>query len=100
MKFDGSMIDHLQELSRIELTPEEREKLARQLGDIVAYVEQLQDVDTTGVEPTSAVVHEGYPELRADDVRPGLDRETILGAAPDRANHFFRVPKVVDREQP
>ena len=83
MKFDKEMIQHLQALARIELSPEEEEKLGEQLARIVTHCEQLQEVDTEGVEPTSAVVHEEEAGLRADEVGPSLDRKAVLAEAPD-----------------
>lgn len=97
MKIDKEMIEHLEELARIDLTPEEEKRLAEQLGRIVEYVEQLQKVDTDGVAPTSLVVREDRPKLRADEPRKGLDRNVVLAQAPDSENGFFRVPKVIER---
>jgi aspartyl-tRNA(Asn)/glutamyl-tRNA(Gln) amidotransferase subunit C len=97
MKIDLKMIRRLEELARIELTQEEREELSEQLDRIVEYVEQLQEADTTGIEPTSAVVHQRRAELRPDKVIKGLDRDAILGQAPDSEGGYFRVPKIIER---
>jgi aspartyl-tRNA(Asn)/glutamyl-tRNA(Gln) amidotransferase subunit C len=97
MKIDLKMIAHLEALARIELTPEERTQLTEQLDRIVGFCEQLQEIDTENIEPTSAVVHESRLDLRADKVEPGLKRDVILGEAPDAENGFFRVPKIIER---
>jgi aspartyl-tRNA(Asn)/glutamyl-tRNA(Gln) amidotransferase subunit C len=97
MKIDKKMIAGLERLARIDLDDDAEERLAKQLERIIGYVEQLQEVDTEGVAPTSAVVHEDRPKLRRDEVRPGLDRDVILRQAPDAAKGFFRVPKIVER---
>ena len=97
MKIDKKMIRHLETLARIDLTDEERTRLSEQLDSIVGYVEQLQEVDTGDIAPTSAVVHQKRSALRPDELRPGLDREVILAQAPDAKGDFFRVPKVVER---
>ena len=97
MKFDQQSIAHLEKLARIELTADERKRLTSQLSAIVEYVEKLQEVDTKDVAPTTAVVHEEGRHLRADEVRPGLDRDVVLDNAPDAAGGFFRVPRIVER---
>jgi len=97
MKIDLKMIAHLEALAKIELTPDERTQLSEQLDRIVEFCEQLQEVDTENIEPTSAVVHQSRPDLRADEVEPGLQRDVILGEAPDAEDGFFRVPKIIER---
>jgi aspartyl-tRNA(Asn)/glutamyl-tRNA(Gln) amidotransferase subunit C len=97
MKIDLKTIAHLEELARIALTPEEREVLSGQLDRIVEYCEQLQALDTDDVTPTSAVVHESESALREDKVEPGLDRDVVLGEAPDARDGYFRVPKIIER---
>ena len=97
MKIDLEMIAHLEQLARIELTPDERQLLAEQLDHIVEYCEQLQQIDTERTEPTSAVVHQSHTDLRLDKVEPGLDRDVILGQAPDAKDGYFRVPKIIER---
>ena len=97
MKITQEMIEHLEDLARIELSAEERKLLAEQLGRIVEYCEQVQALDTDNVEPTSAVVYERESKLRADVVKPGLDRDVVLKQAPDAKDGFFRVPKIIER---
>jgi aspartyl-tRNA(Asn)/glutamyl-tRNA(Gln) amidotransferase subunit C len=97
MNIDMNMIAHLEKLARIELTPEERERLVDQLDRIVGYVEQLQEVDTEGISPTSAVTHEMQTQLRDDEPVRGLDRDVILGQAPDPKDGYFRVPRIIER---
>jgi len=84
------------ELASLELTETEVETFTRQLGDILAYARQLQEIDTTGVPPTSHVL--GATSLdRADDPRPSLPRDEILKSAPDPSMDagLFRVPRVI-----
>lgn len=97
MKIDVKVIAHLEKLARIELTAEEREQLTGQLDRIVRYVEQLQEVDTRDVSPTSAVVHQPRTQLRADEQVPGLDRAEVLDRAPDAKDGYFRVPRIIER---
>ena len=83
-------------LANLELEPSEVELFARQLGDILAYAGEVQQIDTTGVPPTASVLT-GPAADRADELRPSLDRDEALAAAPDAALDagFFRVPRVI-----
>lgn len=81
-------------LARLELAPDEQALFARQLDDILAYARHVQDVDTTGVPPTShALVTE--IRLRDDDVRPSLPRDEAQAAAPAVSHGLFKVPRVL-----
>ncbi len=83
-------------LANLELDAAELDLFARQLGDILAYAEVVQHIDTTGVPPTASVVARHAAD-RADEVTPSLDRDEILAAAPDAALDagFFKVPRVI-----
>jgi aspartyl-tRNA(Asn)/glutamyl-tRNA(Gln) amidotransferase subunit C len=83
-------------LANLALTDEELALFARQLSDILAYAEQVQQVDTTGISPTAALAPRSASD-RDDDVRASLDRATVLEQAPDAATEpgFFRVPRVI-----
>ena len=94
--FSPADVARIAELARLDLTSEELDLFARQLGGILAYAEQLQDVDVSGVAPTS------HPlaltaALREDEVRPSLPREDALRAAPeaDIKAGLFKVPRVL-----
>ena len=94
--FTPDDVERIAELARLSLTDEERSLFARQLADILAYAEQVQEVDTRGIAPTSHAF--ASPEsLREDQERPGLNREDALAAAPDadRAAGLFKVPRVI-----
>jgi len=97
MKFDRNTVIHVEKLARIDLTETERERLTEQLKRVVEYVEQLQAVDTEGVEPMSGVFHAAPATLRPDRVGPCLDRDTVIKMAPDAKNGLFRVPKIIER---
>jgi aspartyl-tRNA(Asn)/glutamyl-tRNA(Gln) amidotransferase subunit C len=83
-------------LANLELDPSEIDLFARQLGDILNYAEQVQQVDTTGVPPTASVLTRLAGD-RPDQVRPSLDRDEALANAPDAALDagFFKVPRVI-----
>ena len=82
-------------LANLELDAAEIELFARQLGDILAYADTVQGLDTSGVPPTGAIA--GGAVERLDQVRPSLDRDEALGNAPDSAPEagLFRVPRVL-----
>lgn len=83
-------------LARLSLTPDEQRLFARQLAEILAYVEQVQAVDTTGVPPMSHP-HVAGTGGRDDAVSRSLDRDAVLSAAPDadREAGVFKVPRVL-----
>jgi aspartyl-tRNA(Asn)/glutamyl-tRNA(Gln) amidotransferase subunit C len=83
-------------LANLELDAVEIDLFARQLGDILAYADEVQQIDTTGVPPTATVVTRQAVD-RDDEVRPSLDREEALANAPDAAIDagLFRVPRVI-----
>ena len=81
-------------LARLELSTEEIQSLSHQLTDILHYVEQLETVDTDGVEPLSHV-HDVVNNLRKDEVKTSLPREQVFRNAPDSDGTYFKVPKVI-----
>jgi aspartyl-tRNA(Asn)/glutamyl-tRNA(Gln) amidotransferase subunit C len=85
---------HVADLARLSLVPEEIEVVTRQLNDILAYVEKLQELDTEGVEPLAHVIPV-FNVLREDAVREGLDRESALSNAPAREEGAFVVPRII-----
>jgi aspartyl-tRNA(Asn)/glutamyl-tRNA(Gln) amidotransferase subunit C len=94
-KPDDLKLDHVAALARIALTPEEKARFATQLGDVLAYVAQLNEVDVSGVEPTA----HAFPVVNvwADDVpEAGLSVEEALRNAPEKRDNMFVVPRVVD----
>jgi aspartyl-tRNA(Asn)/glutamyl-tRNA(Gln) amidotransferase subunit C len=94
--FTRDQIADIAALANLELDAAETDLFARQLGDILAYAEVVQQIDTTGVPPTASVVARQAAD-RPDEVRPSLEREEALGGAPDPALDagFFRVPRVI-----
>jgi aspartyl-tRNA(Asn)/glutamyl-tRNA(Gln) amidotransferase subunit C len=83
-------------LAHLELDASEIDLFTRQLGDILAYAEVVQQIDTAGVPPTAAIASQEAAD-RADEVHGSLDRDDVLGGAPDAAPDagFFRVPRVM-----
>jgi aspartyl-tRNA(Asn)/glutamyl-tRNA(Gln) amidotransferase subunit C len=91
------------ELAHLGLSPEEVEKFQGQLDGILTYIEKLNQLDVSQVEPMSQVVfapatgEDRHPELREDVLRSCDVSVPILAQAPDAEAPFFRVPKVIDR---
>ena len=88
-------IDHLSRLARLALTEDEKARYGNQLDNILHYVEKLNKLDTTGVEPTSHVISISNV-VREDTIRPSLNREDALMNAPDKTDAFYRVPKIIE----
>lgn len=100
-KINRDVIAHLEKLARIHLAPDEVDAITSQLDRIVAMVESLSAVDVSGVEPTLGMSHGNASDSgheRADEITPGLDRAVVLAQAPDATKEFFRVPRVIGRD--
>ncbi len=82
-------------LARLQLSDADLEQMTRQLSSIVEYVNQLQQVNTDGVEPLAHVA-ELSNVFRADESRPSLPPDEALANAPERQGAFYRVPAVLD----
>ena len=95
MALDKAAVAHVAALARIRLREEELEPLAAELSHILTWVEQLNEIDTTGVTPMASVAATRLP-MREDEVTDGACREEILGNAPRTARGFFVVPKVIE----
>jgi aspartyl-tRNA(Asn)/glutamyl-tRNA(Gln) amidotransferase subunit C len=95
MALDKSTVAHIAALARIRLAEAELEPLADELSHILDWVEQLNEVDTTGVPPMASAAAATLP-MRDDTVTDGGCRDAILGNAPRIARGFFTVPKVVE----
>src|SRR5438477_6071708 len=88
-------VKYVAHLARIALTPEEAQKMAAQVGQVLNYIEKLKEVDVSGVEPTA----HAFPLInvtRPDEVRPSMSNEDALRNAPAQANGLFIVPKIVE----
>jgi aspartyl-tRNA(Asn)/glutamyl-tRNA(Gln) amidotransferase subunit C len=91
---------YVAELAHLELTEEEVRKFLPQLDSILVYVEKLNQLDTTRVEPMAQVTLAGpeNPSLRPDQPHPTFDPQTALANAPEQAAGCFKVPRVIERE--
>jgi aspartyl-tRNA(Asn)/glutamyl-tRNA(Gln) amidotransferase subunit C len=94
MRITKEQIAHVAHLARLELTAAEVERFAAQIGEILDYVDQLKQVETSGVAPTAHATAAANA-FREDEERPHLPREAALANAPEKDAEHFVVPKVV-----
>ncbi|HET9844411.1 MAG TPA: Asp-tRNA(Asn)/Glu-tRNA(Gln) amidotransferase subunit GatC [Nitrospira sp.] len=95
MKITLEDVEKVAKLARLEVTPAEKEAFAKQLSQILTHVEKLREYDTTGVEPTAAVLGQ-VNAFRDDIVRSSLPVEKALANAPEREGDGFAVPKIIE----
>ena len=96
MKVTEKEVVHVADLANLELTKQERTRLAKDLNSILEYIDRLNELDTSHVPPMAQAVTEGNV-MRADELRESLSREAALKNAPDAQSGFFRVPKVIEK---
>lgn len=95
MEITREQVEHVAKLARLAVSEEEKVLFGRQLSSILTYVETLNRVDTSQVEPTSHVLPM-QNVLREDEVKASLPRDAALANAPDSDNGCFRVPKIIE----
>lgn len=88
-------VEHIAALARLDLSAEEIERYRRQLSAILEYAARLQELDTSGIAPTSSVLPP-RSVLRPDEPRPGLSLEEVLQNAPRVEDKQFRVPPAIE----
>ena len=100
-------VSYVAELAHLELTPEERARMLKDLNSILGYIDRLNELDTSSVEPMAQVASRdgerkeetggfGYA-MREDEQRPCLPRGEAMKNAPASDGTFFKVPKVIER---
>lgn len=90
-------VEHVARLARLELSEAEKEEFTWQLNEILAFVEKLNRLDTTTIQPT-AHANPITNVFRPDQVKPSLVPELALANAPDAEDDFFKVPKILEDE--
>ncbi len=94
MKVDIGDVEHVAHLARLDLSKDETKLFTVQLNAILDYIEKLNELDTSEVEPTFHVVsHQNV--MREDEVKESFTHEVSLANAPDKAQGCFRVPKII-----
>ena len=94
---DKEQVHKVAHLARLQLTPEEEEQFTVQLGDILQYFEQLNELETENVKPTTRAINLSNV-TRTDELEPFPNREDILKCAPESDGEFFKVPKILNEE--
>jgi aspartyl-tRNA(Asn)/glutamyl-tRNA(Gln) amidotransferase subunit C len=92
MKMD---IERVAKLARIELSEQEKETFGNQFDQILTYMEQLNLLDTKGIEPTSHAIPV-CNAFREDEVRPSYPKEEVLGIGPGEEEGHFKVPRIIE----
>ncbi len=95
MSLTKAEVEHVARLARLELSEDEKEEFTGQLNDILAFVEKLNTLDTSNIEPTAHALPVANV-FRPDEVVPSLAPELALANAPDRIGDFFKVPKTLE----
>lgn len=105
MKITDQDVVYVADLANLELTSQERERMVRDLNSILGYIDRLNELDTTNVEPMTQAMAKyaasgeraAAGALRDDELRPCLAHEDALKNAPDTDGSFFKVPKVIEK---
>lgn len=95
MKLTVEEIEHVANLARLDLTPEEKEKMIIDLAEIIDFADKLSEVDTEGIEPTAHILDMNNV-FRKDEVRPSFDVEDIIRNAPESSENCIKVPKIME----
>ena len=96
MAIDRAQVRHVARLARLALSPEEEERFAAQLQHVLEYIERLNAVDVSGVEPLSFAGDAQALPLREDEPHACLPRETVLAQAPQQDGESFVVPRIIE----
>ncbi len=108
MKVTENDVTYVADLANLELTDSERQRMAKDLNSILDYIDMLNELDTSNVEPFAEVASKfagnqssgserfAYA-MRADKVLPGLPHEAAMQNAPDTDGTYFKVPKVIEK---
>jgi aspartyl-tRNA(Asn)/glutamyl-tRNA(Gln) amidotransferase subunit C len=96
MIVNDELVEKLAHLARLEIKPGEKDGLKSDLQKMIAFIEKLNEIDTSGVEPLLFMTDE-VNVLREDEVVPSISREEALLNAPVKDEQFFKVPKVIKK---
>jgi aspartyl-tRNA(Asn)/glutamyl-tRNA(Gln) amidotransferase subunit C len=92
-----SEVEHVARLASLSLTEEEKKLFCQQLGEILDFARELNKIDTDGVEPTFHSIRLTNI-FREDEAHMSMDRELALSNAPQREEHYFKIPKIIGEE--
>lgn len=89
-------VEHIAKLAKLKFTDAEVLKLQGELNNVLGYIDKLNELNLTGVEPLENV-NESENIFREDEVKPGLTKDEALKNAPSKSENYFKVPKVLDK---
>lgn len=95
MKIEKEQVDYVANLARLSFTDEEKEEMAKDMGNIINFIDQIKEIDTNDVIPTINV----FPinnVFREDKIIPSMNRDELLSNAPNKADGCFSVPIIVE----
>lgn len=94
MEVTDKLVDNLAHLSRLEFNAQDKQEIKKDLQKMIAFVDKLNELDTTNIKP---LLHmsDNVNMLRNDEVKGSVSREEALRNAPEKTNHYFKVPKVI-----
>ncbi|MBC8044056.1 MAG: Asp-tRNA(Asn)/Glu-tRNA(Gln) amidotransferase subunit GatC [Rhizobacter sp.] len=90
-------VDYIAVLARLAFTDAEKEKLTDEMNSVLGYMEKLNSLDTTGIEPLSNM-NDRTNVFRPDEIIPSISNSDALRNAPDKQDRFFKVPKVIEQK--
>ena len=94
MKIDRNEVEQVARLARLDVNELDVEKLTSQLNTVLSYIDKLNELDTTGIEPMAHALSL-YNVFREDNLKPSLESDRSLANAPEQDGLFFRVPRVI-----
>lgn len=95
---DREQVKKVAHLARLDITSEEEQQFTTQLNSILDYFEQLSELDTDNVPPTTRAI-ELSNITRPDKLKPFSDKEALIQAAPEQEREYFRVPKILTSDE-
>ncbi|GKS80620.1 aspartyl/glutamyl-tRNA(Asn/Gln) amidotransferase subunit C [Ligilactobacillus pabuli] len=98
MAITADEVKHVAQLAKLEFTADELQMFAGQMDDIITMVQQLSEVDTTGV-PVTSTVAEAKNVMRKDVAVPGTDREELMKNVPQKDRGLIKVPAIIDESE-
>jgi len=96
MEVNDALVDKLAQLAKLKFNASEKEEIKNDLQKMIAFIEKLNELDTTGVEPLLHMTDETNV-LREDEVKGSISREDAMKNAPMHDEQFFKVPKVIKK---
>jgi aspartyl-tRNA(Asn)/glutamyl-tRNA(Gln) amidotransferase subunit C len=98
MTIDREQVRKIAHLARLEITSDEETQFTERLNSILQYFELLSELDTENIPPTTRAI-ETSNITRTDELKPFLEKNSLLQAAPEQQGDFFRVPQIMNSDE-